>query len=543
MGKLSLAQKIIVYAFFIIPLLISPGLTQDPINIVKFTTLVICAFYTFFCALRVTKKIHMKAMIIYLIIFFGFILNSLFLSNAKLLPQIYGTYGRNMGALTYTSLFFFSLALILLYSSILEKSLVVSCFLSSSLICTYGLLQSIGIELFDWEILYIGAFSTLGNPNFFSAHAGIVFAMCIALMVGFWKPNNQISHSLRKLVYILTPISLLSVIVSNSDQGFAIVILGVLFALLQLRKNIKPHFRRNLNILITLFGTFIFIFVSFGLKTFTDFLFTRISNSLSVRIEYWRAGISMILEKPLTGFGFDQFGDWYPKFRSDNAYFGADKGEFTDSSHNYLIDLGVSGGLPMVSTAIILIIVITLIGFKIYRNESDYFFNAIFVGWLGFLLQSLVSVPTISISIWGFGFGGIILGRKKSLDQRYQKNRISAKQNRLEGVAIIGIAIACAFPLAIKDFQFLQTKNSNEVLAFSKVPSTFPELPHYYRRAIETLAKAKYFGPSSKLSVEAFAKFPSNWQLTNTISQYSQALDSNFLKGVEIRLQVLNPSR
>ena len=119
----------------------------------------------------------------------------------------------------------------------------------------------------------------------------------------------------------------------------------------------------------------------------------------------------MITDHPFFGVGMDGFGDWYRRSRSPEAVkFNA--GIFTDTAHNIPLDIGASGGLPL------LIIYLAIVGLALYsiikvikrKSEFDVMFAALVAGWVAYEAQSLISINQLALGVWGWSLTGLIIG-------------------------------------------------------------------------------------------------------------------------------------
>ena len=53
----------------------------------------------------------------------------------------------------------------------------------------YGILQYFNLDLFDWDTRTNGVIGTIGNPNFLSSFAAMIF---VPTVVFFWKNKSRI---------------------------------------------------------------------------------------------------------------------------------------------------------------------------------------------------------------------------------------------------------------------------------------------------------------------------------------------------------------
>jgi hypothetical protein len=162
------------------------------------------------------------------------------------------------------------------------------------------------------------------------------------------------------------------------------------------------------------------------------------SNSLSTnvtlqaRLDYWRAAISMIIDSPFYGQGFDYFGESYFLFRSTSAAIRS-PGLFTDSAHNYFLDVGAFSGLFVLTCFLTPMIIVFIQVFRVcfllqtnhtqFKPPSPWIFGAI-LAWFGFILQALISPISHSLI-----YVGIVLTAILHTSLHSQKVKAAAGNN------------------------------------------------------------------------------------------------------------------
>lgn len=120
---------------------------------------------------------------------------------------------------------------------------------------------------------------------------------------------------------------------------------------------------------------------------------------------------------PFIGVGFDGYGDYYRQFRSAKAMVFPGTKTVSNAAHNVLIDIFASGGFLLLALYLGLIVLVTYSAFRIIRhfNDFNWLFSAIFSAWVGYQLQTIVSINQLGIAIWGWVFGGLIIAYERIL--------------------------------------------------------------------------------------------------------------------------------
>ena len=164
---------------------------------------------------------------------------------------------------------------------------------------------------------------------------------------------------------------------------------------------------------------------------------------------------------PFTGVGMDTYGDWYRRVRPPVALIDT-PGIHTMSnvSHNVVIDFFASGGYPLLLSYLGIIAFGALSIIKITRRKADYdrVFVALTTGWLGYEVQSFISINQIGLVIWGWILTGLLVayeratrdsssgessGKPKEIKRAARKQETYISPQLIAGIgAIIGILIS-----------------------------------------------------------------------------------------------------
>jgi hypothetical protein len=134
-------------------------------------------------------------------------------------------------------------------------------------------------------------------------------------------------------------------------------------------------------------------------------------TSVSLRGEYWQAGWNMGNDHPLTGVGFDTYGDWYRRARDTQALVLPGPNITTNTAHNVPFDVLAFGGWPLFTTyiAIIALSILAIIKVTIRTKKYDAVFVTLTTAWACYQLQSIISINQIGLAVWGWLFGGALI--------------------------------------------------------------------------------------------------------------------------------------
>jgi len=446
---------------FILPLAMDPIGSFSATNVPKYFLIVIAAALLLTLNLPGVKHlIIVKApkTITYLVIFsLTWISISLFVNKDNLDERLFGVHGRNLGFITFFSMF------LLLWCSLsfLSKwiaAFLISISLSALVVASYFTLQYFGIDFGVWEETYGKTpSSSLGNPNYVVALIAIGLILSLSLLI--LQPRKSFLLSTLNIVILISGISIMSS--ADSFQGY--LILGVAFALLTIFKlftKYKDKVKKVSKKTVMLFAIPLSLSLISVLLAQGALLRELTSSSAFARLDYWRASINMMLKSPLFGFGFDSFGDFYMEYRDDSAVVrGA--GLFSDSPHNFLFELVTFAGLPLAIAYIFIQIQIlrsTRAALKNARTREIFYLVTLLTYWTGFHIQSLINPSSLALLSLQFITSGVLFSyshsvtQEKFLEER-SKNSLKSRKKRdvnLSQIPLTLIIGALLIPLSIK---------------------------------------------------------------------------------------------
>jgi hypothetical protein len=107
----------------------------------------------------------------------------------------------------------------------------------------------------------------------------------------------------------------------------------------------------------------------------------------------------------------DSFGDWYRRSRDPRALELPGVNTVVNASHNVPLDMFAFGGWPLFLSylAIVGLTVISIVRVIIRSKTYDTLFVSMTVAWLGYQLQSLISINQIGLAIWGWILGASLI--------------------------------------------------------------------------------------------------------------------------------------
>jgi hypothetical protein len=251
---------------------------------------------------------------------------------------------------------------------------------------------------------------TFGNPNFIGAFLGFFTSSLIGFAL-----TKGVSLKIRLLAAATSLVSIYEIIRSHAIQGRVVFVAGLAIVGFYL---VRSKFKSKIILLTYSTGIFIAGLIALlgalQIGPLTKFIY---KTSVSLRGEYWQAGLNMAKNHLFTGIGFDSYGDWYRRSREASALILPGPDTVTNASHNVAIDVFAFGGLPLLIPylALAALVLITIVRHTIKNREYDGVFVALTTAWLGYQIQSFISINQIGLAIWGWLLGGVIIAYTKTL--------------------------------------------------------------------------------------------------------------------------------
>lgn len=428
-------------------LIVSPLTNLDPINPIKVLVVASIAGGCFGIVLGMPSliwNVYSKRILLVLLAFPFFSLVAFIASNSNKVQQFFGVYGRNTGFLTYLILFIVLFSAGLVDTTKLSNTLHIGMKYTSVAMLLYCLIQIAKLDPIKWSAY--APFGTLGNINFSSAFLG----MC-AVSVGLHSFSRKLNAISRLLLVLYLAVSLFVIEQTGSIQGLLIFFLGYWTAVtvwIFVYKSWKLV-STWLIVSLILFALSVMGFLNRG--PLASFLY---QDTNTFRFDYWHAGLKMIEHSPLIGHGFETYGDLYTQERGIISALRTGLQRTSNSAHNIFLDIGVNGGVLLLTSYILILLLALLKSFKYVRflkksKQMDFVFLGLFSFWIAYLAQALISINQIGVGIWAWIITGLLLnvGKKNSpVDEIVTKisksNQSISKQRNFSGQKNIGVSSA-----------------------------------------------------------------------------------------------------
>jgi len=555
--------RVLGFGSAFIAVVVITGTVTDPVNVTKLFALggvaagafaVVLAFG--FGQLWQNSKVLLIAVAVFLLAGLNAIMNS----SAPLVQNIYGAYGRNTAFVTYVLLIFTLLSAAVLRSK-KSFSLLIWGLLGAGLVnVIYCLWVIIFGDFIPWNNPYGNILGTFGNPNFIGAFLGLFAASLVAFSL-----TTGVNILYRLLALAVFLVAVYEIIDSNAIQGRVVVAAGLgIVGFYFVRSKFSSIFAQIAYVLAAgVAGTFALL-GALQIGPLTPYIY---KTSVSLRGQYWLAGWNMGSDHPLTGVGFDSYGDWFRRARDEQALILPGPNTTTNAAHNVPFDVFAFGGWPLfIPYLFILLLTIVAIARVTLRTRAyDGVFVTLTTAWVCYQLQSVISINQIGLAIWGWLFGGALIayeiatrpkpveGVEKVQPDKGSKSRaVKKKQSEtmfsstlVAGVgAVIGLLIAV--PPYSGDAKWRNAIASQKVeqVEAALVPSYLNPMNSYkYASAVQLLEGSKLFDLAlkyAKVAVEFNSDHYDSWRVLYFITNSSPEDKATALENMK-RLDPKNP--
>jgi len=421
MTPIKPAENFVIWTGILVTLAVFPAM-MDPINVPKLLMLSITSLVLFFITLNNYKDIYLNKLFCSLVLFWlCALLWGGFNSDQPFYKSLIGAWGRNNGLIHYFLLTGVFISTSIIASQTKLEKLGVRLAQFGFWISLYGVIQYLNMDFIPWSSGDFPVILTLGNSNFSGIFLSFVGVATFGLMLEKGIKSQNFYFYLLSLC-----IEIFLLINTQAQMAKITFIVGIAlvsgfyltFSSSKIKKRLAIAWWSGSLILIGL--------TTFSYLTQTTYLgfFARSRSSLVDRYYHWLSAIEMIKSNPLTGVGIDAFGESYRLFRSPEAIaFRGTAATGTNNAHNVYLQLGATGGYPLLISFILLVSFVTYRGFLLLvRTKGASPVNILYSIWLIFLLQMFVSIDEIGITIWGWIIGGYLVGHSFFVTEAKPKN-------------------------------------------------------------------------------------------------------------------------
>jgi O-antigen ligase len=525
MPNLNIQQKlasVIGIGALITTVMVAAWWTIEPVNAPKMVTLLATAGAALGILLSQKGLIKLleKKLLIPVSVFALASVFSLVLSKDPWETNFYGIAGRNTGLLTYLGLVVIFLASMHL-TNVSTINKVLKYFVIAGMFnVAYCLLSILGIELLPWENIYDTILGTFGNPNFIGAFLGIFGVVVFTYLI-----SSGIDKKRRILSILVFIVTFIEIDKSNAIQGLVVFGLGTSIAIwFKIRSLTSNRLIEFFYLLIVSSAAFFAAFGALQIGPLSKFIY---KTSVTLRGEYWQAGWNMGLQNPFTGVGMDSYGSWYRRARDLQALKMPGVDTTTNAAHNVFLDLFAYGGFPLLLSYLAILLYIARSAVRILFRQRDFDFVAVSIvsAWICYLAQALISINQIGIAIWGWIFGGLIIGydriqqqnRYTSIEPTEKKGRkIRSNESSEAAVSLamtlgLFIALLISIPPVVSDAKWKSALASGDGKQLESAALSWPQDPIRMNQAVKIFSDNKWDDTSKRISEFSINKFSESY--------------------------------
>lgn len=476
--------------------------------------------------------------------------NSIISSSTPVTQNIYGVFGRQTGFVAYLVLIMTMLGAALLRARKSFELLVWALLIAGAVNIIYCAWAIAFGDFIGWNNPYGNILGLFGNPNFIGAFLGMFITGSVAFAF-----SSHFAWKYRIAFILLGLIALYEIKNSHAVQGLVVTGAGLAMIGFYLVRSKTKGWALTSGYLVGV--AIVGAFALAGALQKGPLASIIYKTSVSLRGQYWAAGIEMGKAHPLTGVGMDSYGNYYRLFRSEYAATVLPGPKtITNAAHNVVIDIFAYGGYPLLLSyvAILAIGVWAILRVTLRQRAYDGTFVALATTWLAYQLQSIISINQVGLAIWGWVLVGALVAYEYSTRPQPETSEKpkAIKQKELvfspQLVGGIGVVVGAliAVPPMSADMKYkaaLKTQNVQQVEAALTPSYLAPRDSARLAQAVLLFENSKLPDLAYKYAKEGVAFSPDYfdaWRVLYSVSNATEADKAEALANMK-RLDPRNP--
>jgi O-antigen ligase len=552
----SVEKTISRFLFIGVPfttLFLMTGSVTDPVNVTKLFAAGCLGGGIFAITLAYGFKeiwATSKPLLFSVVLFLAASLNSIFNSGAPSTQNFYGVLGRQTGIVAYIVLIMSMLGAMLLRRKKSFELLVWALLISGAVNIVYCAWAIAFGDFIGWNNPYGNILGLFGNPNFIGAFLGMFITGAVAFAF-----SSHFAWRYRISFIVLGAVALYEIKNSHAVQGLVVTGAGLaMIGFYLVRAKTKGW---------VLTGGYLVGIAVVGALALAGALQKGplasiiYKTSVSLRGQYWAAGVRMGTDHPLTGVGMDSYGDWYRRTRSEYAATVLPGPKvITNAAHNVVIDIFAYGGFPLLLSylAILAIGIWAILRVTFRQRSYDGTFVALATTWLAYQLQSIISINQVGLAIWGWVLVGALVAYEYSTrphPEVTEKANVAKQKDLIFSPQLVGgigvvIGALIAVPPMSADMKWksaLASQNVQKVEEALTPTYLAPRDSARMAQAVILFENSKLYDQAYKYALEGVAFNPDYfdaWRVLYGISKATQQDKENALANMK-RLDPKNP--
>jgi len=546
-----LLSKLVIIGTPSISVLVLASFFLDPVNLPKLFLLTVIGVPTLLLTIIFSRSEiwtkHKLIVILVLIFIVQSVISSVF-SEKAFVTTFYGENGRNTGLLTYLSLCGLFLAALTLKTRLHFQFLINGFLIVATTNIIYSLwVLTTGKDIIPWTNPYKTILGTFGNPNFLSSFLGISISI-----FAVWSLDNSRKGLYRFSSVLAIPLSLFLIEKTNSLQGFLIVALTLsLLSIIWVRTS--KISKANYLLIPSMFISGVAAVL--GMLQIGPLASYLYKDSVTYRGEYWQAGLNMANNSPFFGVGFDSYGDLFRQFRDSAALIRPGVDVVTNTAHNVYIDILASGGYPLFVAYTGIQIFALISALKAFNKIKgfDSTFTGLFLIWIGYQAQSLISINQIGLAVWGWVSTAALIAYSnsinefgslaESLNRNQKKTNTEIMSHPIAGTIVITgmvLGFLVISPLVLTEASWRNSLEKGSLPEIEQNIGKFPKVSARYQFGIQHLGGNQLGDLAYKYAKEAVVFNPNDYQTWRILIQLPQTTESE-KQNAHVNLRRLDP--
>lgn len=324
-----------------------------------------------------------------------------------------GVHGRWTGLVSYVSYVVFGLAALRHASGSFVERLLRGLLYSGVAVSLYALVQAAGMDPFVWSADDVpDVFSTLGNVNFASAFVALTFPPAL-----WYLGRRRSSAQDRWVGAAALATGWPALVVIGSLQGYVVGAVGVALMALGVgdeRFGVVQALlrRRPVQVTAVLAGLVAVV----AAVSAWDSSVGRLGTGFEERLFFYDAAAAIVADHPIVGTGLDTFGRFFTRYQPV-AHAVRFPEAVPDAPHSVPLGMFVHGGLVL---GLVYVAVVAYVGWRLigalrrHRGEDRLLLLTVGTVWLGYQVQSLVSMDVPPLALVHWVTAGAIIGLAES---------------------------------------------------------------------------------------------------------------------------------
>ena len=548
-----LLSRVLAHGAAFTTIFVVSGSVTDPVNVPKLFSLGIMATagLGILLADSATRNIKSSKLLwVVCSLFVGFSLISVLRSDSPLSQGMYGAYGRNNGFLAYLFLVFVLLASASFSRIESFNALIRAFFVAGIINIVYCLWVITFGDFIGWNNPYGNILGTLGNPNFIGAFLG----MFISAYVAYGISSNSSKLFKFSMIPVL-PVTAFEIVDSHAIQGRVVGAAGVaIVGFLYIRSRFNSAFLAIYSAFSLILG-FIALLGALQIGPLTAIIY---KTSVSLRGQYWLAGWNTGTSHPFSGVGMDAFGDWYRRTRDFHALELPGVNTVVNASHNVPIDMFAFGGWPLFISYLVIMAIgaVSLLRTIKRTQQFDPVLAVLAASWVGYQLQSIISINQIGLATWGWLLTGAAIAYERTTrtERREPKDtnrKVSGNPTQNSKTVLFSAAfglagLLLALPPFVSDAKWRSAQLSRSVQNIEATMMTTyfnPQTSTRFISNVQALEQSNLPDLAHKYAVQGVAWNPESfdlWKILYFIKNSTPEERNQALKNMK-RLDPLNP--